>query len=403
MKTLKFLHLADLHLDRPLNGGRLKLPYEKAQKRAREAREALVQTVDLAHREEVGIILIAGDLWEEDSLAPDSVQFVMETLGRAGMPVVIAPGNHDYYSPSSHYSDEIVNARYGRRWPENVHIFRDYDFSHFLPPGLDGLQVVGLAYRSNQAVSVRKLSESMILPDAELRICLVHGSRDDNLPPGKLRTLPFSDAELLGQPFDYVALGHYHSRSAITDAKGKIRAAYPGSTIATAADETGPHGVLIGELNSGGIAPEALTFHPLDPRQIYRLTLDVTGLKHTMAVESMIMKRLIEAQTGNDDMALVELTGRFPLGSRIPFSEDFVRQARWHLKIDASKVQPEWEIEGETPSEPRTTEEFFRARLNQQIQEALGRGDDAEAIRLQNALYYGLDALHGAAINPRTG
>ena len=407
INRVKFLHLADLHLDRPLAGGRLKLPYEKAGRRAREQREILARAVELARDEEAGLILIAGDLWEEDSLAPDTVPFVTQTLGRAGLPVVIAPGNHDYYSPASHYSSDITSARFGRGWPENVHIFQTYDFSHYCPPGLEGVSVTGLAYLTNKAVQTRALSRRLEVPQADIRICLLHGSRDDYLPPGKDRTLPFSDAELLTQPFDYTALGHYHSRSHISDDVGKVRAAYPGATCALTADETGPHGVLIGVIEAGGITPSELVFHELDPRQIHRLKVDISGLQHIQAVEKRISEELTNSGVRSQDMALVELEGTYPQGSRLTFGDDFPGDACFHLRIDSSAVRPEWELDEvekqplEAVRPPRTTEGIFRMRLRQMIGEAAEKGDQEEVTRLQNALFYGLDALHSRPITPR--
>jgi len=400
--SLKFLHLADLHLDCPLTGGLLKLPYEKAGRRAREQREILVSAVELAREEGVELILIGGDLWEEDTLAQDTVPFVIDTLGRAGMPVVIAPGNHDYYSPGSHYSSDITSARFGRGWPDNVHIFQEHDFTHFTPPGLEGVCVTGLAYLTNQPVQIRLLGSPIEVPEAKLHICVLHGSRDEYLPPDKDRTLPFSDEELLNQPFDWTALGHYHTRSQVTDKKGQVRAAYPGATCGLAANETGPHGALIGLVKEGGVAPADLVFHQLDPRQIRRLKMDISGLQHIQAVEKRISEELSNADVNKDDLTLVELEGTYPQGSRLTFGEDFIHEACFHLRIDCSAVRPEWEIEDDEKTvPPRTTEAIFRKELRRRIEEAIERGDPGEVTRLQNAMFYGLDALHGQPITPR--
>jgi len=379
----------------------LGLPYDKAMKRARECRDVLAETVAVAQREAVELILIAGDLWEEDNLHPDTVPFVMDTLGRAGIPVVIAPGNHDYYSPVSHYSDDITRARFGRGWPENVAVFRDYDFSHLALPGLEGVSLSGLAYRSAEPVHSRRLGERLKPPPADLRLCILHGTREDDIPPGKLRTLPFTDAELLAQPFDYIALGHFHARAEIFAENGKVKAAYPGSPFALAADETGAHGVLTGEITSGGVAPSQLTFHELDPRRILRLKLDISGLEKVESVESRIMVELTKAGLRSTDIALVELSGAFPTGNRIPFSEKFLTEACWHLRVETAGVRQEWELAEQTSGELRTAEGLFRARFQELIAEAAARGDEPEVARLQNALYYGLDALHGLPVSQR--
>ncbi|HHE46870.1 MAG TPA: hypothetical protein ENL08_04100 [Bacteroidetes bacterium] len=400
-KSLKFLHLADLHLGRGFSGGRLKLPYEKARKRVREQRNILAMAVEQAREAAVDIILIAGDLWEESRLAQDTVAFVMDTLGAAGVPVVISPGNHDYHAPGSHYSDEITEITIKRRWPDNVFIVRDYDFTHFQPPGLEGVVITGIAYHSNQPDGKRRFGVELKPPEADIRICVVHGSRDDHLPAGKMITMPFSDAELLAQPFDYIALGHYHRSSMIRDEKGMVRAAYPGSACALAVDETGPHGCIIGTVHPGGVHPSEIALKPLDTRRIHRLMVDVSGLQHIEAVEAKISEELKLNKVGSQDMALVELTGTYPGGGRMEFAEPFINESCFHLQIDCSSVRPEWDIDDGGVGQPLTTEGIFRERMKRMIEEALGRNDTSEAARLQNALYYGLDALHNKPITPR--
>lgn len=399
--SLKFLHFADLHLDRQMTGGKLSLPYDKVERRSRELRDALTRIVELAQTEKVKLIIISGDLWEEDVLSPDSVPFVFDTLEGAGLPVVIAPGNHDYHCPTSHYSNEITHARFGRKWPENVHVFRDDDFTHYTPPGLDGVVITGLAYGSPREISSRRLKEQIDPPEAEIRLCVIHGSRDDHLPSGKMRTLPFSDKEVLSQPFDYTALGHYHSRSTITDEHGQVRAAYPGSTCALTIDDNEPKGVLIGTVKPGGVVPSDLVFHEIDQRRIHRLKVDVSGLQHVQRVENRIEEVLKTSDVRPDDMALVKLDGTYPQGSRITIGDDFSANACFHLRVDTSAVLPEWKIEDDESLNPVTTEALFRVQMRMLIEEAKERDDQAEVDRIQNALFYGLDALHGRPITPR--
>ncbi|NQT34340.1 metallophosphoesterase [bacterium] len=408
-KSLKFLHLADLHLGYNFMGGRLKLPYEKAQLRSREQLDVFSCALRLARDEKVDIILIAGDFWEEDQLNSETLAFVHDQLATVDIPVMIAPGNHDYYSPGSHYSDEISRVTIKKSWHSNVHIFKDYDFQHFQSPDLDGVIVTGLAYHSNQPVAVRKFKDPIQLPEADIHLCVVHGSRDDHLPKGKMRTMPFSDAELLSQPFDYVALGHYHSQIGIEDSEGSIRAAYPGSTMALNVDETGMHGCLIGTIHSDGklrntgknACTTEIVFHELDKRRIHRLSVDISGLQYIQAIETKISSVLDQNGVRKEDMALIELTGTYPRGSRINIEDESLKDSCFHLLIDATAVRPEWDIDDIDQGKSLTTEGIFRNRLRAMIDEAVEKNDDAELEKLQNALYYGLDALHDKPITPR--
>jgi len=398
---IKFLHLADLHLGRSFLGGRLKLSHEKAQKRVRDQQDALIKAVDLARKEKVDLILIAGDLWEEEGLTNTIVAFVFKVLGDAGIPVVISPGNHDYFSISSHYSSEITTITAGRSWPNNVNVFNCYDFTHLELPELPGVVITGIAYHSNQSVKSRKLQTVLQPANADLQICILHGSRDGFLPDDKLVTMPFSDDELLTQPFSYTALGHYHSHSIIKNKIGIIKAAYPGSPVALSASETGAHGCLIGTVYADGVKSSDLEYIELDPRRNHRIKLDITGIQHIQAVESKITETLQKEGVNEKDIVLLELSGSFPQGGRLEFAEDFLNESCFQLTIDSTSVQPEWRLEEIYISKRITTEGAFRSKLIDMITYAEEQGNDKEANQLRNALFYGLDALSGRQIIPR--
>ena len=401
MESIKFLHLSDVHLDRPMWGGKLKFSHEKSEQRLRDVRDTFTRALELAESEKVDLIIIAGDLWEEDNLSPDTIPFVMDSLANCGHPVVISPGNHDYYSPSSQYSSDITSARFGKRWSENVHIFKEYDFEHITIPQLDGLCITGLAYQSNQSVSIRRFGEEIQVPDADLHLAVIHGSRDSHLPRGKMMTLPFSDLEILDQPFDYTALGHYHHLATIQDDNKIVRAAYPGSLCALSVSEKGHHGVLIGELTAGGVKPDKLQFHELDRRRIIRFNLDISGLGHTQAVEKKIVESLAVAEARPQDIVHVNLKGTYTTGSRIPLSEQLGDELCYHIQVNTSEVRPEWSLDDDPSLNPNTTEAIYRNKLRELIEKAIADDDQDRLAMLQNVLYYGLDALSGQEIHPR--
>src|SRR3982074_736444 len=110
--ALRLLHFADLHLDRSFASERL---YGVgAQRRRGDLRAALERIVLRARDAQVDLITCGGDLFEQDHVPRDTAAFVVQTLGGAGLPVLIAPGNADPAVPSSPY-------RY-LRWPDNVTI-----------------------------------------------------------------------------------------------------------------------------------------------------------------------------------------------------------------------------------------------------------------------------------------
>lgn len=401
MRSLKFLQLSDLHLDRDLTGGRFRLPYDKARLRSAERRDALSKAMDIAADEKVDIILIPGDFWEEDHLNPDTVPFVMDALEGVNAPVFIAPGNHDYYSPASHYNDGLTLTRYNRKWPPNVHIFKEWEFEHILPPSLPGLSVSGMGYHSPSPVSQRMLASPTAVPAADIHIALFHGSLDGRLPPKKKLTLPFNAGELLRQPFSYSAIGHYHNQISIQGDPGWIRGAYSGSACALRADESGEHGCLLGVVQSQGVREGDLKFIPLDYRRHYKLTIDVTGLDHSEAVVAKIKDKMATAGVKPQDLVLIVLTGAFPAIHSVNFDTSWADRLCWHIRIILSGVTPTWNLNESVSDKGISIESAFRQRMRAEVEQAQTKGDAAAVNRLTNAFYYGMNALYDYPLKAR--
>ena len=108
---LKLLHGADFHLDSPFAG----LTPEAAQARRCLQRRLPLELAALCKREKCGLVLLAGDLFDSGRVTPESVEALQQGLEACAVPVFIAPGNHDYFSPRSPWQQFS--------WPGNVRIF----------------------------------------------------------------------------------------------------------------------------------------------------------------------------------------------------------------------------------------------------------------------------------------
>ena len=131
------------------------------------------------------------------------------------------------------------------------------------------------------------------------------------------------------------------------------------------------------------------------------MDLNISGLLHVQAVEAKILETLTNAGVRNQDMALMKLEGVCPYGIRLNFAQEFLNESCFHLRIDTTAVQPEWVLEEEKQTGMLTTESVFRSRMKKMIDDAAAHNDIDEETRLRNALFYGLDALHGRQIMPR--
>lgn len=86
---MRFLHTADWHIGKPLRGRSRLDEYEKA----------LLQVADIAAREKVDAVLLAGDVFDSPAPPPEAEKLVYDFLARLighEIPCVLIAGNHDH-------------------------------------------------------------------------------------------------------------------------------------------------------------------------------------------------------------------------------------------------------------------------------------------------------------------
>jgi DNA repair protein SbcD/Mre11 len=310
--------------------------------------------------------------------------------------VLIAPGNHDFYSPSSYYHPDFVRSHHHFDWPANVHLFTGNGWSRQRLPALPGVAFTGIAFTSHSAAGDRPVQQLPAPEPGVQNVLVFHGSRTGFAPPGKQAVLPFTDGELERSGYDYAALGHYHNHSLIESAVGRLLGAYSGCPAGRGLDECGPRGVLLGELTSAGATVELV---PVDGRTIHDLAIDCTGIEYQAALLGLIEQRLREAGCRDDDIIYLRLGGRHGRGLDLRLPDGFMAGRCFHLQIDAAGLTPAYDLDRyRTPPGSETTEGRFVAAIEQRLAIA---ADDQERARLQRALYYGLDALIDGQVAPR--
>ncbi len=401
MIAFRFLQLSDLHLDSNLQAGRLGFPAEKARVRRLELQELLIKACRLLRERNLDAMLIPGDLFDDESVSQDTVNFVIDQFKRlAPAPVVISPGNHDFYSLGSPYNDGSLAARRQQSWPDNVHIFKEASWS--TRPLLPSVHITAMAHCASAPRSERLLALRVPRsgPLSDIHLLLFHGSRDNiKIPKTKFRTLPFSDPELVSQEFDYVALGHYHEQSEVRAADGRIIAAYSGCPAGRGLDETGEKSVLVGEISKDGsrshVALEAVR---LDHRIIRRLETECTGATHRAALLERVDAAISRSGAAVDDLLYIRLSGRVPPGIDTRSLAASLEDRFFHVAIDTAGLKPDYDLSRYEDRSLRTAE----ARFAREMVRRIGLEDDPARRRtLENALYYGLDALLQGEVAPR--
>jgi predicted phosphodiesterase len=209
--------------------------------RVRQARlESARRVVEVAHREKVDFVLVAGDTFEHNGVERLKVREVAKILGGAGCAVYILPGNHDPLTPGSVWEDAAWSA-----WP-NLHVLTQ-------PEPLEAHGAVLYPCPVLFGDSREDPTAWIHADGSAVAIGVAHGSvenaaYDQSLP------IPRNAATACG--LDFLALGHFHSKALYADEAGAFRMAYSGTHEPTAFAEHSSGNALIVEIPSRGEAPQ---------------------------------------------------------------------------------------------------------------------------------------------------
>lgn len=398
---MRFVQLADTHLDSYISSA-MGLTKEKSAALMADVRTAFSRACALAVDRKADCVLIPGDLFDYETVDPNTVAFITSTLaGINPIPVFIAPGNHDSLHAGSPYLGQ---------WPSNVHVFKSPEFEIAITEtrkngstedagqcfaGSSEWSVTGIAH-AHRGITDRLLASPIQQPGGSIKILLFHGSRDGYKPSDKETVIPFSDAELLAQGFTYAAIGHYHSFAAISDAQDHIRAAYSGCAQGRGLDEAGEKCALVGEISPDGRVE--LERVEVAPRRIVRVEVDVTGSRDANEVFAR-MDATVSAQARQCDVACVSLTGLLTSGIDPDTSLWQSRQPYFATVVNLSGVDPDYNLEAigrESAASPLRSA-FVRKMLERQAQAA----SEEDRLTVRDAIYYGLYALDGRKLEPR--
>jgi len=408
MEALRLAQFSDLHLGANLAGGKLALPHAKAQSRRREQRECLARFAARVRESRPAAVLVPGDLFDTAEPNTDDLNFAINTVNSMSpVPVLIAPGNHDGYAPSSCYNTQSAlyqSRRSGPKWGRHVHIFTAESFETVPLPGQPDVTVTGAAFHRHLPDSHRALAELPRAPEEGLHLLVFHGSLLNYPRAGDDReVLPFAATELERAGYRYAAVGHYHRGGAILGERGQVLGAYAGAPFATSLGDQGAGSWLEVELPGRGPLDEsALHWHRCDERAVVRVELDLTGLTDSTAIARRLDELLAEAQATKRDLVHVTLRGRLARGVPLDVAEAFAGRF-FHLGVDDSAVEPDYaiDLDGPAPEPPdlaATSQELFTWRMRQRYQQAT---TDEERALIKEALCYGLDALDSGEIHLR--
>ena len=357
--TIRFLHGADFHLDSPFSA----LPPRQAAERRRELRRLPERLAAWTEQHPVDLVLLSGDLLDSASVYRGTAESLRDALGQMGVPVFIAPGNHDWYGPGSPYA--------AMPWPENVHIFSRPEGEAVELPQL-GAVVYGGAFTGPERED-GPLKGFRVPKDGKRHLMVLHGELDGAQP----RYAPIASADGADSGLDYLALGHIHSRG--TRQLGRTLCAWPGCPEGRGFDETGDKGFYYGEMTDEGRT--RLEFVPFAARRYEIVTADITGQTPLAAVE-----KVLPADTARDLYRIV-LTGERSEDVDLPALQTALEERFYALTLrdDTCAAEDVW---------ARAAEDSLRGLFLRELRRRLTEASTEEERRtIEQAARYGLAAL----------
>lgn len=387
---MRFVQFADCHVDSAA-GGVLALTNEKKAVLREDIRRSVAAACQLAIDTRADLILIPGDLFDFESVTPESISFIADQLaGLAPRPVLISPGNHDSLRAGSPYLPTSAIS-----WPQNVHIFTSQTFESVVLPDV-GCSVTGIAH-AHRGITQRVLADMIPRNQADINILLFHGSRDGFKPTDKENVLPFSDTELARQGFTYAAIGHYHSYSCITDSVGRIIGAYSGCTQGRGLDETGEKVAIVGAIDSSGQV--TLDTIEVGQRRIVDVVVNLTGARSHESALERVAKSIESCGARFQDILAINLIGTLSCDVDINAIESEFSSKYFHVRVRAADLAPDYDAEiALTESAAASLRAAFLRRMLELKRSATNK---EELAIVEDALYYGLRALDGHPLEPR--
>lgn len=371
MDPVKILHCADLHIENESKGNN-----QLVQNHYSDLLKGLRQIIKLANEEEVDILLIAGDLFDASAVDTATLNSVKESLAECQAPVFISPGNHDYVSIESPYSDAD--------WPDNIFIFRKR-LESFELPQLNTV-VWGAAFQSTH-VEESLFAEMADLDIDKINLCCMHGDLVSNTAESKYH--PITPDLISSLPIDYLALGHIHKRSEVQKS-ASTSYAYSGNPVGRGFDELGPRGVYLGLVGKERVD---LDFHPIAERQYLWEEIDISDLFTEREILTTIREelekrygdewnthyyRLVFVGEKMDDQFISWTSIKDQLSEEVAYLEI---QDRTIPSIDLDSVAEENTLQG--------------AFVRNALRDLKNKQDKEEKEQVQRALKYGLEALSG--------
>lgn len=282
--NFKFIHCSDLHL-----GSRFKEISNSDPELGKMLTESTFASfekmIDTALNENVDLMVISGDVFDEENETPATRYRFSKEIERLKAPCFISLGNHDFK----------------RSWetsiplPSNAHVFPNEPETIVLDINNSKVEIVGRSFSSrhtseNLAASLRGSTDAFSI--GVVHCSLDSSSDDDNYAPCKR-------SDLLGKGVDYWALGHIHKREIVYEHPHIV---YPGNIQGRNQKESGEKGAFIVTVRSGTVSE--CRFVSTQKIIWQNISVDITDKDYNTLVDEIVTR------SKRDSILSIEITGR---------------------------------------------------------------------------------------------
>lgn len=313
MKT--FIASSDFHLDCPIK------IFENSELRRTELLETISRIFKDAQDEKVNYLFLTGDIFDNEFVEDRTLRFLKDKMEMIrDIKIFITPGNHDFIGKNSAWVDYP--------WPENVHVFGEYETIK-----IDGILISGVGFMSNneenslipEDISINPFKRVNSIANSLIHILLLHGG------PGLRGYNPIDITAL--KNYTHVIGGHIHNY------KSNGNLTYSGAPYSRSFSESGIHGYIKGFIFDKDVKIE---FRPIEGRRYETIEIDLNfgeEIKDNNDVIKLIEEEINTRNLNSDDVIRIFLGGFIEVGDVI--NEDYIVNKLSHyknLQLNLSKL-----------------------------------------------------------------
>lgn len=259
---MKIIHTGDIHLDSPLIG------VKNPEARRHELLTALAGMSEYANNNGVAAIVVAGDLFDDQSATAQTIQSVADIAKTCKADWFVLRGNHGGSAPYDKLRDICPK----------IHFFGN-DWTYY---SLNNVTICGRELGNDDANKWSELS----LDKSRYNVVVLHGDVDDD-------SYGVIDKRILANSgASYVALGHRHAFAEHTF--GTVNAYYCGALEARGFDETADTGFV--EIDTD---TNRLRFVRQAIRSVITKRIDVTNVNSDIALQRLITEAVADVSPRN--------------------------------------------------------------------------------------------------------